>query len=136
MEGDISTVLTIMPPTPSSTSPLSNASPSSKKYVNTDRVLELVGQKLKNSRFEDEYNIIGRNVARKMQKIFTEKLINNTFFNAQLGTFNRHAFINHLNFPQSFNYSIALFSLGSSYYNLQTVNPQSNAADLVGQYQE
>ena len=81
----------------------------------SDEILSIVGQKLQDSRNQDEYDIIGKNVAEKlrkiepMMKIYAEKLINDVLFEAQLGTLSRESCITvsstynplvHQNVPQ------------------------------------
>lgn len=96
-----------MPPTPLSTQSIANSSRSSasRKRKRQDEnnkaqsLMTLVNEKLSSCRREDEYDIIGKNVAQKLRqlpsqmKVFAEKLINDSLFEAQLGNLNRYAFI-------------------------------------------
>lgn len=79
-----------------------------------DSILQVVGEKLQQSRPEDEFDIVGKNVAQKLKKldpntrIFAEKIINDALFEAQLGTLNRNAY---LFIPQPY---FSAFSIESS----------------------
>lgn len=65
-----------MPPTSSLSGSLRTSTPSSrmsggrkKRKVNRESILQIVGEKLQHTRQEDEYDIIGRNVAEKLRKL-------------------------------------------------------------------
>lgn len=77
-----------------------------RKYVEepltrADEILKTVGEKL--STPEDEFTIIGKNVAAKLRrmpretKIYTEKLINDLLFQAELGKIDQYATISIVN---------------------------------------
>lgn len=66
-----------------------------------DEILKTVGEKL--STPEDEFNIIGKNIAVKLRrmpketKIYTEKLINDLLFQAELGQIDEYTIISRVN---------------------------------------
>lgn len=101
------------------------------KKVDSENILQLVGDKLKQSRAEDEFDIVGKNVAEKLRKldptmrIYAEKIIHDALFEAQLGTLNRDA---HIIIPQPSETRISQYN-DQTYINLQTI-PQSNVNSL------
>ncbi|XP_071054690.1 uncharacterized protein [Onthophagus taurus] len=131
-----------MPPTPSSATSISSKSSTNKprrqkkSKVDTDSILQVVGEKLQNSRAEDEFDIVGRNVAEKLRKldpnmrIIAEKLINDTLFEGQLGTLNRYA---HIIIPQVSQHSTKQHA-HQPFYNYQDVDSQVSTPLPTGQY--
>ena len=61
----------------------------------SDKVLELVGERLVSTRQEDEHDIFGRNIAAKLrkllqtQRIYAEKIINDALYEAELNNLGR-----------------------------------------------
>lgn len=70
-----------------------------KKLSPADEVLAVVGKRLAEAKKEDDCDVFAKNVAAKLrklskeQRLFAEKVINETLFEAELGTLTRYATI-------------------------------------------
>ncbi|XP_046402172.1 uncharacterized protein LOC124168102 [Ischnura elegans] len=71
-----------------------------KPLTPTDQLLVTVGQRLKEVKKEDQFDLYGKHVAQKLrllipeQRIFAQKLMNDALFEAELGSLHRNASIN------------------------------------------
>jgi hypothetical protein len=87
----------------------------------SERVLALVGDRLAATKPEDNFDIVGRNVAAKLreiskdQAIFAERLIK-VLFEAQLGTLKRHTRITSDDFAQNVHQNSELQQLSASVF--------------------
>ncbi|KAL4708468.1 hypothetical protein ACJJTC_014350 [Scirpophaga incertulas] len=93
------------PNTPRPESSLSSSSRSFKRKPpssttnssESQSILRIIGNRLSTLREDDEYDIIGKNIAAKLrflnslQKIYAEKIINDTLFEAQLNNLSRYS---------------------------------------------
>ncbi|XP_071053516.1 uncharacterized protein [Onthophagus taurus] len=107
-----------------------------KENDNTESLITLVTEKLKKTE-EDEFDIIGKNVAEKLRKLptniklFSEKIINDCLFEAQLGTLNRHAYIEIPQQAQSYICPSENFTLT----NLQQQRQTSDVTNYINNFQ-
>ncbi|XP_074027710.1 uncharacterized protein [Leptinotarsa decemlineata] len=66
------------------------------KVDEADEVLTMVGERLRNQKADDAFNIFGNNVAAKLRtlprqtRLYTEKLINDLLFEAEMGNIDKH----------------------------------------------
>lgn len=101
-----------------------------------EAVLNIVSQKLSSCREEDEYDAIGKNVASKLrrlnpeQRIFTEKIISDVLYEAQLTTLNRTSrlLVNDVPLANSHLTHLTAFSYDNPEW------PQRNAAGFIQQF--
>jgi hypothetical protein len=97
----------------------------------SERVLALVGDRLAATKPEDNFDIVGRNVAAKLreiskdQAIFAERLINEVLFEAQLGTLNRQTQIATYDFAQNIHQNSGWQQPSASLF-FNNFNPNSN----------
>lgn len=72
------------------------------RHFPSDRNVALVFDNSKDNETEDQFDIVGKNIATKLralpkrQRIIAEKLINEALFEAEVGTLNRNSKINVL----------------------------------------
>lgn len=80
------------------------------KVDEADEVLTMVGERLRNQKADDAFNIFGNNVAAKLRtlprqtRLYTEKLINDLLFEAEMGNIDKHTkIVTSVNTPTNSN---------------------------------